>query len=85
MTMRYLGRQVVGQDIVGAPKDEVIAVLVHLLLALMCQLHLLVCCTGLPAGQNGSVIVLSEVCRALKHLWVAEAGHGIELQPPHSM
>ena len=74
-----LGRQVVRQDVIGAPQDEVIAVLIHLLLPLSGQLHLLVSCTWLPSSQNGSVIVLSEVRRALKHLGVAEASHSIEL------
>ena len=69
----------VRQDVIGAPQDEVIAVLVHLLLPLSGQLHLLVSCTWLPSSQNGSVIVLSEVRWALKHLGVAEASHSIEL------
>ena len=70
----------VRQDVIGTPEDEVIAVLVHLVLALMCQLHLLVTCTRLPTCQDGPVIVPSEVCWALKHLGIAEASHGIELQ-----
>lgn len=80
LKMPYLGRQMVRQDVIGAPEDEVIAVLVHLLLALMCQLHLLVTCTRFPTCQDGPVIVPSEVCWALKHFGIAEACHGIELQ-----
>ncbi len=70
----------VRQNVIGTPEDEVIAMLVHLLLALMCQLHLLVTCTRFPACQDGPVIVPSEVRWALKHLRIAEACHGIELQ-----
>ncbi len=75
-----LGRQVVRQDVVGAPEDEVIAVLVHLLLPLSSQLHLLVSCAWLTACQDGPVIVPSEMRWAFKDLGVAEAGHGIELR-----
>ncbi len=70
----------VRQDVIGTPEDEIIAMLVHLLLALMCQLHLLVTCTRFPTCQDGPVIVPSEVCWALKYLGIAEASHGIELQ-----
>jgi len=70
----------VRQDVVGTPEDEVIAMLVHLLLAFMCQLHLLVTCTRFSTCQDGPVVVPSEVGWALKHLRIAEACHGIELQ-----
>lgn len=70
----------VGQDVIGAPQNEVITVPVHLLLALSCELHFLVSCTWLPPCQDWPVVVLSEVSWALKHLGVAEACHCIELQ-----
>ena len=69
----------VRQYSVGASEDKVIAVLVHLLLALCCKLHLLVSGSRLPACQDRPVVVPSEVSRALKHLGVAEAGHSVEL------